>query len=243
MRYFTLLMTVFALVLMLAMSCTPTKTTSSANDCIDESKINPDAMCPMVYQPVCGCDEKTYGNTCEATNAGLTAWTDGECKKSNEKVGCIDDSKIRKDGNCAKIYQPVCGCDGKTYGNVCEAENAGLTAWDKGRCTDEKACIDESKVRPDMPCTKEYRPVCGCDGKEYANSCMAKKAGVTDWNKGGCGQEKAPKGCIDESKIEPNKPCNKVYRPVCGCDGKTYGNPCIAEKAGVTIFKPGKCAN
>ncbi|HAE49359.1 MAG TPA: kazal domain protein, partial [Tistrella mobilis] len=30
--------------------------------CIDESKINPDGICPEVWDPVLGCDEKIYSN-------------------------------------------------------------------------------------------------------------------------------------------------------------------------------------
>ncbi|MDX5340804.1 MAG: Kazal-type serine protease inhibitor family protein [Cyclobacteriaceae bacterium] len=55
------------------------------------------------------------------------------CEKEEPNLSCIDPDKIRS-GPCTLDYNPVCGCDGKTYPNSCTADLAGLKSWSQGPC-------------------------------------------------------------------------------------------------------------
>ena len=36
-------------------------------------------ICTEEYQPVCGCNNQTYSNSCYAGRDGVTSWSEGEC--------------------------------------------------------------------------------------------------------------------------------------------------------------------
>jgi hypothetical protein len=65
------------LILLAVISLGATPQSCKREDCVEKQK--PDCVCTMQYDPVCGCNKKTYSNACAANCAGITSFEKGEC--------------------------------------------------------------------------------------------------------------------------------------------------------------------
>ncbi|XP_059142361.1 ovomucoid-like [Physella acuta] len=128
---------------------------------------------------------------------------------------------------CTKLYKPICGSDGKTYGNQCELDNANclnggrINALFEGDCI--KGCYkgDANRTCPVKGCPRLLNPVCGSDNNTYNNDCLLDAA-----NCDLPADKKITAKSCGRCSYTCTKPCPFLWAPVCASDDLTYANMC-----------------
>jgi hypothetical protein len=146
---------------------------SSSKDCLDGSYCHFESGCGAhagqckprpggcyaVYKPVCGCDDKTYGNDCTAWSKGVSISYTGACSKNKCKDLFIEyKGEVQKAKVCCPMcntpqclkkikHQLACGCTTYVHASTVALQKMALLEkeWDNLGCAKSWAC-------PGVPC-------------------------------------------------------------------------------------------
>lgn len=129
---------------------------------------------------------------------------------------------------CIAIYDPVCGCDGETYGSACSAANQGMSVASDGECPVEPAfCGGIAGIQCPDGQTCIDNPDDGCDPANGGADCGGICVDEPDPNscEGSCGGQAAG-GCWCDDACAGYGDCCEDIDAVCS------GTPCGDEVCG-----------
>ncbi|MDE0882833.1 MAG: Kazal-type serine protease inhibitor family protein [Myxococcota bacterium] len=122
-------------------------------------------------------------------------------------------------GACPRDIAPVCGCDGNTYSNPCEAFRQSVSVDYQGECDAPPAPGGEACGPP-------------------RQSVMCAEGHYCDRPVGAC-----PIGLVSTGgscTLRPEQ-CLRDFNSVCGCDNVDYPSACLANRAGTSVRSMGSC--
>ena len=210
--------------------------------------------------PHCGpgssvqCDPEDYCQSEPDMNCGSVA-LGGRC--------------VLRDDACADIGHLVCGCDGHSYGNECEAHMNGIAIKHVGGCSatdciarggyvvhDEKPgearCNDPDEDWSGIGQGLESETTRCCYAKPPALKTCGGTGGLKCADGEYCNQDQfaGTRGCGAARAnatgvcrpIPKSAVCTRNYRTVCGCDRRTYNNACEAHAQSVSVMSDDACS-
>ena len=197
--------------------------------------------CDLIYAPVCGCDGKTYGNACAAASAGVSVAKTGECasgpwqvlRRRASALPCAADEycnytpvamcgRADATGTCTKIPRARCTADLRSGVRLRRQDlRQRLRGGPRRRVGRSRRRVRHDRrhlrrvhrrARARAASSATTRPPWACGDADGTGTCTA----------------------IPDA-------CDAVLKPVCGCDGKTYGNDCEANTKGTSVRNQGAC--
>jgi len=135
---------------------------------------------------------------------------------------------------CTYDFNPVCGCDGVSYSNECDALGSGVNVMNVGCCPDDEDC--EDNIKDSSTSADEATTPC-----TYFNAGNDEGCGSGDMCKIATGNCMLMIASQEGVCITPPEMCTFNFDPVCGCDGVSHSNECVALGSGVNVQFPGCC--
>jgi len=185
----------------------------------------------------------------------VASYRGDECGPYDVEARCLGGCEGPDGQHCPPLDKAGCGDSFCEFGHevgpdgcpvcVCRAPSECPCDRPECPCPDGYECGPDRRCAPPLVCPPDVDLVCGDDGNTYRNRCEAEtKRGVRVVHDGACrcpdaepcdlacplGYRRDDKGCPRCECQDECEACPRVGQPVCGSDGQTYPNACVAKR-------------